>query len=96
MNKVFLLGARENWICDRFVKEWYDENDWSDVNSKIINTYSISKTMAEKYLWDHVKTLNKKSLEKVESLLKIKTKENVLKKTKPKKNLRPKPFSSLN
>ena len=29
-------------------KDWYDENDWTDINSKIVNAYSISKTMAEK------------------------------------------------
>ncbi len=36
MSKVFLLGARENWICDRFVQEWYE-------NNKDVSTTSIEE-----------------------------------------------------
>ena len=59
--KRFVMTSSIAAIARGKIKEWYDENDWSDINSKIINTYSISKTMAEKSLWDHVQTLNKKN-----------------------------------
>jgi len=26
MNKVYFLGPKENWICDRFAKEWNEDN----------------------------------------------------------------------
>lgn len=26
MNKVYVLPPREDWICDRFVKEWFEDN----------------------------------------------------------------------
>ena len=57
--KRFVMTSSVAAISRGTVKEWYDENDWSDVNSKIINTYSISKTMAEKSLWNYVESLNK-------------------------------------
>ena len=58
--KRFVMTSSVAAISRGTIKEWYDENDWSDVNSKIINTYSISKTMAEKALWNHIQSLDKK------------------------------------
>ena len=56
--KRFVMTSSVAAIARGTIKEWYDETDWSDVNSKIINTYSISKTLAEKSLWDYVNSLN--------------------------------------
>jgi dihydroflavonol-4-reductase len=36
-------------------KKYYDENDWSDPKSHKINSYSKSKTLAEKAAWDFIK-----------------------------------------
>ena len=58
--KRFVMTSSVAAISRGTIKEWYDENDWSDVNSKIINSYSISKTMAEKSLWDHMESLDEK------------------------------------
>ena len=58
--KRFIMTSSVAAIARGTIKEWYDENDWSDVDSKIINTYSISKTMAEKSLWEHIKKLDGK------------------------------------
>ena len=44
--KRFVMTSSVAAIARGTIKEWYDENDWSDINSKIINTYSISKTIA--------------------------------------------------
>jgi glycosyltransferase involved in cell wall biosynthesis len=38
-NSVFLLAARENWVCDRFVREWYDNNP--DISTTDINDASV-------------------------------------------------------
>ena len=35
MIPIFLLDAKENWVCDRFVKEWYQEN--SDISTHDID-----------------------------------------------------------
>jgi dihydroflavonol-4-reductase len=35
-------------------KEYFDETDWSDVESREIGSYSKSKTLAEKAAWDFV------------------------------------------
>ena len=59
--KRFVMTSSIAAIARGTIKEWYDENDWSDINSKIINTYSISKTMAEQSLWNHVNKLEAKS-----------------------------------
>ena len=51
MNKVFLLGAKENWICDRFVKEWYDEN--SDISTHDINSANVLWLVAG-WCWNQI------------------------------------------
>ena len=36
------------------LKEYYDENDWSDPENPAIDHYSKSKTLAEKAAWDFI------------------------------------------
>ncbi len=51
MNKVFLLGAKENWVCDRFVSEWYDKN--SDISTKNIEESDVIWLVAG-WCWRHI------------------------------------------
>ena len=53
----FIMTSSIAAIARGTTKESYDENDWSNINSKTINSYSISKTLAEKTLWNHLDKL---------------------------------------
>ena len=39
-------------------KNEFDDNDWTNLNSPNMPAYNISKTKAERYLWDHINTLD--------------------------------------
>ena len=39
-------------------KNEFDDNDWTNLNSPNMPAYNISKTKAEKYLWDYINTLD--------------------------------------
>tara|TARA_A100001515_G_C4575418_1_gene211136 strand:- start:180 stop:1109 length:930 start_codon:yes stop_codon:yes gene_type:complete len=51
MNKVFLLGANENWICDRFVSEWYDQD--FNISTKNIHEANVLWLVAG-WCWNQV------------------------------------------
>jgi glycosyltransferase involved in cell wall biosynthesis len=49
--KVFILAPRENWICDRFAKEW--ENNNQDISTKNILESSVVWLIAG-WCWNQV------------------------------------------
>lgn len=51
MNKVFLLDSKENWVCDRFVKEWYDKN--IDISTKNIEESDVIWLLAG-WCWNQI------------------------------------------
>jgi len=51
--KVFLLPAGENWVCDRFVSEWYEYN--SDISSKSVINADILWIVAG-WCWNKIPT----------------------------------------
>jgi nucleoside-diphosphate-sugar epimerase len=53
VNRVVLTSSMVSIFGDLTKKGVYDENDWTDTNSKV-NTYAKSKTFAEKAAWDFV------------------------------------------
>ena len=55
VKKVVLTSSVAAIIETDEDKEYFDETDWSDLESKKINSYAKSKTLAEKAAWDFVK-----------------------------------------
>ena len=49
--KVFVLAPRENWICDRFVKEWNEDN--ADISVNDPRNASVIWLLAD-FAWNHV------------------------------------------
>ena len=54
IKKVVLTSSVAAIIETDKDKEYFDETDWSDVESREIGSYSKSKTLAEKAAWDFV------------------------------------------
>ena len=55
--KVILTSSVASIFYDDSDKKNYDENDWSDIDSKKITPYAKSKTMAEKSAWEFIDNL---------------------------------------
>lgn len=55
VKKVVLTSSVAAIIETDEDKEYFDETDWSDLESRKINSYAKSKTLAEKAAWDFVK-----------------------------------------
>lgn len=53
MNKVFVLAPNENWIVDRFVKEWYEDN--SDISTHTPSNADVIWLMAN-WCWHRMMT----------------------------------------
>ena len=49
--KVFALAPRENWICDRFVTEWYEFN--SDISATDPRDADVIRLLAD-WCWNHL------------------------------------------
>ena len=60
-SKIFLLDAGENWVCDRFVNEWYDYN--STISTKNILEADIVWILAG-WCWNRIpyETLKQKKV----------------------------------
>ena len=54
VKKVVLTSSVAAIFHGMELKEYYDENDWSDPENPSIDHYSKSKTLAEKTAWDFV------------------------------------------
>lgn len=55
IKKVVLTSSVAAIIETDEEKEYFDENDWSDINCREISSYAKSKTMAERAAWDFIK-----------------------------------------
>jgi hypothetical protein len=51
MNKVYVLPACEDWICDRFVKEWNEDN--ADVSVSSPSEADVIWLLSD-WRWQHV------------------------------------------
>jgi len=51
MNKVYVLSPGENWIVDRFAKEWYEDN--SDISVRSPADADVIWLLAD-WCWKHV------------------------------------------
>ncbi len=51
MNKVFVLAPNEDWIVDRIVSEWYEQN--ADISTKNINEADVV-WIASEWCWRNV------------------------------------------
>ena len=54
--KRFVMTSSFAAIGSGTNKMEFDDNDWTDLDNEI-NAYNISKTKAEKFLWDYIKSL---------------------------------------
>tara|TARA_X000000368_G_scaffold277557_1_gene220192 strand:+ start:2989 stop:3996 length:1008 start_codon:yes stop_codon:yes gene_type:complete len=54
VKKVVLTSSVAAIFHGMKLKEYYDENDWSDPENPAIDHYSKSKTLAEKAAWDFI------------------------------------------
>jgi glycosyltransferase involved in cell wall biosynthesis len=50
-NKVYVLAPKENWIVDRFVKEWYEDN--ADISVVNPNDADVIWLLAD-WAWKHM------------------------------------------
>lgn len=55
IKKVVLTSSVAAIIETDEEKEYFDENDWSDIDCREISSYAKSKTMAERAAWDFIK-----------------------------------------
>ena len=55
IKKVVLTSSVAAIIETDEDKEYFDENDWSDIDCREISSYAKSKTMAERAAWDFIK-----------------------------------------
>lgn len=51
MRKVFVLPAQEDWIVDRFVKEWYEDN--ADISTSDIRSADVVWLLAS-WRWNEI------------------------------------------
>ena len=61
-SSIAAIGSADN------IKDVYDENDWGNENYKYVDTYTKSKIMSEKLVWEFKKTLPKDSTLELVSL----------------------------
>ena len=61
IKKVILTSSVAAIFHGIELKEYYDENDWSDPENPSIDHYSKSKTLAEKAAWDFINNDNELS-----------------------------------
>jgi dihydroflavonol-4-reductase len=59
IKKVILTSSVAAIFHGIELKEYYDENDWSDPENPSIDHYSKSKTLAEKAAWDFIEAEGK-------------------------------------
>ena len=61
VKRVVLTSSMVSMLGDANQSQNVNESTWTNVNAKNVSAYAKSKTLAEKFAWDFIKSQNKES-----------------------------------